>query len=88
MKRRRRLLSSLSSLSRLLAWVLNRWPLIAMAAFFYFEEGPHLRVAYTYQGSSDNPRYISCTYLGSRGFVPGYVPGCPVVAWMNAREGE
>ncbi|NQW09353.1 MAG: hypothetical protein HQ481_05645 [Alphaproteobacteria bacterium] len=84
----KRVLSLGGALARVLAWLLNRWPLLLVAAFFYLDEGPHLRVAGTYQGSRDYPRYISCTYLGSRGFVPGYMPGCPLIVWMNAREGE
>lgn len=72
-----------------LSWLLSRgisnWPLILIAAFLFSSEGPHLRVSYSYQGSHDYPRYTSCTYLGSRGFVKGYVYRCPIIAWMDAK---
>lgn len=76
----------LASILQGLSAIVGRWPLLVVVAFFYFKEGPHLRVTSTYQGSRDYPRYISCTYLGSRGLVPGFVPGCPIVAWIDTRE--
>lgn len=76
----------LSLLSWAIARLLRTWPLFLIAAFFLSPIGPYLRVSYIYEGSRDYPRYIACTYLGSRGFVPTYVPRCPIVAWLDSRE--
>ena len=74
----------------LLAWAMNRllmkWPLLLIAAFFLSPVGPHLLWEYHYRGSRDVR--FNCSYIGSRGLVhPGYVEGCPYIAWLDARGG-
>lgn len=70
--------------SRLLAWVLRHGLVIAIAAFFISPVGPHLLWGYHYRGSPDVR--FHCTYVGSRGFIdPGYVAGCPYIAWLDSR---
>ncbi|MBI1208201.1 MAG: hypothetical protein GC191_13060 [Azospirillum sp.] len=75
--------------ARLMGSVLRRWPLILIAAFFISPSGPHLRVVYSYRGPASHPAYISCTYLGSRGFITpsyGVMGDCPLIAWIDAWE--
>ena len=82
--------SKVATVLRATAAVLDRWPLLALAAFFVFDEGPHLRVAYDYRGTARNPVYLNCTYLGSRGLVTtkfGFTDACPLIAWMDSRGG-
>ena len=85
-----RFLTLVGALARLLAALANRWPLVLIAVFLISPEGPHLRLSYSYQGSYDNPDgFDDCVYLGSRGLIRpvyGYMDGCPVIAWIDARE--
>ena len=75
-------------LFKLLSALLQRWPIMLLTAFFISPVGPHLRWSYTYNGAYDRITYLSCTYLGSRGFVTPYeIDDCPAVIWFDAREG-
>ena len=72
----------------LLAWTMGRalraWPLILVAAFFLSPVGPHLLWEYHYRDSREYR--FDCSYIGSRGLIhPGYVEGCPYIAWLDAR---
>lgn len=85
----RKTLGILAFTARMIGSVLERWPLALVVLFFLSPEGPHLRWEGTYRGSYSHRTYISCTYLGSRGFVTppyGYLDGCPVIAWLDAGD--
>lgn len=58
---------------------------LLLAAFFSFATGPHIRAneILGVVGYATG----SCTYLGSRGFVPGHVPNCPFLVWIDSRSG-
>ena len=72
--------------ARVIGALLDRWPLVLIILFFVSPVGPHLRFEYTYRGSYDHRNFVSCTYLGSRGFVtPSYMADCPVLAWLDSR---
>ena len=72
--------------ARIISALLDRWPLVLIVLFFISPVGPHLRWEYTYRGVGDYRSYVSCTYLGSRGFVtPSYMDDCPVFAWLDSR---
>lgn len=72
--------------ARMIGGLLNHWPLAVVALFFLSPVGPHLRWEYTYRGYGDYRSYVSCTYLGSRGFVtPIFMDDCPMVAWLDSR---
>lgn len=88
MSSKHRNLTVVGGLARLLSHAVRSWPLILVAAFFLSSQGPHLRVTWTYRGSSENPIYIDCTYLGSRGFVPALGPVCPLIAWIDTRSDQ
>ncbi len=75
----------------LIAWATSRifkaWPLILVTAFFLSPVGPHLLWEYQYRGSPDVR--FNCSYIGARGLIyPGYVRGCPYIAWLDARDGS
>ena len=84
------LLGLLGRVAALLAFILSNWPWALLAAFLISPEGPHLRLAYKFYGSYSRPYgHHDCRYLGSRGvFVlqSGHIEGCPVIAWLDARE--
>lgn len=66
---------------------LRQWPLMLVIAFFLSSAGPHIRWEYTYRDVYGHRAYLSCTYVGSRGFItPDYIEGCPVLVWLDARE--
>ena len=71
--------------ARVLSLTVRRWPLISLALFFLFSEGPHLRVAWSCVGSCERQIYIECTYLGSRGLVSKFGPACPLLAWLDTK---
>lgn len=72
---------------RLLGWLVKQWKLVLIAAFFLSPYGPHLRYEYTYREAYGHRAYLSCTYLGSRGFVtPAYVEGCPIFIMLDASD--
>lgn len=79
-----------AGLARLLAGLLHRWPLVLIALFFISPVGPHLRLSYSYyEGSAHPSQLFDCTYLGSRGVIAparGDLDGCPIIAWIDARE--
>lgn len=73
----------------LFAWAMSHtlktWPLILIVFFFLSPIGPHLLWEYEYLGSREFR--VNCTYIGSRGLIdPGYVEGCPYIAWLDARK--
>ena len=60
--------------------LMGRWPILLIAVFLISPIGPHLRVSYEYYGDHNHPYFLSCTYLGSRGFItPDLPPDCPVI---------
>ena len=72
--------------ARMIGNMLDRWPLVLIVLFFISPVGPHLRWEYTYRGPYDHGNFVSCTYLGSRGFVtPLYMDNCPILAWLDSR---
>lgn len=90
MRKRIFILRALSKIARLIGRVVGYWKLALIALFFLSDTGPHLRVEYTYRGTSDpfgQRSYTSCTYLGSRGFVtPAFMVDCPIIAIFDASE--
>lgn len=85
-KRHRRLFL-LAFIANVISRLLERWPLLLIAAFFISPIGPHLRFAYTYSDAFGHRSYISCSYLGARGFVtPDLAPGCPLIVFLDSRE--
>lgn len=83
----RRRLNLAGAIAYLMGVMLDRWPVILIAAYVLTGTGPHLRVSYEYRGTYSNPVYISCTYLGPRGFITppyGVMYDCPVVAWLHS----
>ena len=84
---RHHLLGAGGALLRLLSAVIEHWKLALVIAFFASPIGPHLRWEYTYRDAYGQRAYTGCTYLGSRGFIiPDSVPGCPFMAFLDARE--
>lgn len=76
----------------LLAWatgrLVNYWPVVLITAFFLSPVGPHLLWTYHYRDAFGHRTYTSCTYIGSRGLMtPRYMSGCPVVVWLDTRDG-
>lgn len=70
-------------LSRLLLW----WLIPLVCAFFLSPVGPHLLWTYKYKEIYDQRVYLSCTYVGSRGFLPDRFYGdCPFIAWLDSQE--
>lgn len=87
MNTKRSTLSVTEGVTRLLAFIVARWPIILIAAYMLTGTGPHLRVSYDYRGPYSDPVFISCTYLGPRGFITpayGVMDTCPVIAWMSS----
>lgn len=79
-------LSLLAGIARMTGHLLAYWKLLLIAVFFVSPVGPHLRWEYTYRDAYGHRSYVSCTYLGSSGFItPGYLDDCPVIAWLDAR---
>lgn len=70
----------------MLSAMLSRWPLILVAVFFLMDEGPHIRLEGTYRGTMENPVYVNCTYLGSRGLRVIINHRCPFVLWLTPGE--
>lgn len=77
---------ALGAIARLLRWVLSKWLLLAIAAFFLSPIGPHLRTSYTYRGDDHYRAYISCTYLGARGYTTLYHVDCPVIILLENKR--
>lgn len=74
---------------RALIQLLQVWPLVLMAAVLISPVGPNLRYKYAYQQRGDERYMISCTYLGSRGFVQYSNYGeCPLFVVLDNRTGE
>ena len=86
MRNQPRGLSAFAALAYLIGAILNHWKLLAVIAFLASPVGPHLRLEYQYRDVYGHRAFVSCTYLGSRGFfTPDYVEDCPVIAWLDAR---
>lgn len=77
-------LTILSHTSRLIGHVLGYWKLALLAAFFLSGWGPHLRWEYTYRDVYGHRSYISCTYLGPRGFITPQRDDCPFIALLES----
>ena len=77
-----------AAIARALGNLLERWPLVVLIAFFASPIGPHIRWEYSYFGPSEARIYVSCTYLGSRGFItPADLPPvCPAIIVLDARR--
>jgi hypothetical protein len=68
---------------RILIACLPLLPFIALATPFLMPETPHLRVKYTYTGSSARPIYRECEYLGIHGRVYQWGPDCPLMMFLG-----
>ena len=68
---------------RMLIACLPLLPFIALATPFLLPETPHLRIKYTYTGSSARPIYRECEYLGVHGWVHIWGPNCPVIRFLG-----
>lgn len=83
-------LSALRLIALLVKALLQRWLLILIVAFFYFEQGPHFYWSGEYRAFGGNRAYISCTYIGSRGPVHldfrHFNDKCPFVMWLDSRK--
>ena len=89
MQRKSILFSFLGGLAKLMAGLLQHWPLLAVIAFFVSPVGPHIRWEYAYRDVYGVRSYISCDYMGSRGRITPYGPSdCPFIAWLDSREGR
>lgn len=67
---------------RILIALLPSLPLIAIVTVFLLPQTPHLRIAYTYTGSSQRPIYHTCQYLGIHGIVDVFGQDCPIVRYF------
>lgn len=67
---------------RMLIACLPLVPFIVLATPFILTKTPHLRVIYTYNGSSSHPIYRECEYLGVHGRVHLLGPNCPIVMFL------
>lgn len=68
--------------------VINSWGLIALIAMAISPISPHLRWSYRYQqhGANGPVSYVSCAYIGSRGFItPDLAPRCPLLVFIDSR---
>ena len=74
----RRQWAALETITRLTRHGVRVWWVLALAAFLASPIGPHLRIEQRVDGA--------CVYAGSRGAQPpAIVPGCPLLAWLEAR---
>ncbi len=79
-----------SLMLRLLASLLEQWPMLLLAAFLISPIGPHLRLEYEYQQFGNYKRMNRCTYIGNRGLVD-YIPvthECPLIQIMESSQEE
>lgn len=60
-------------------------PFIVIGVLVLLPRTPHLRVSYTYTGSYENPRYITCRYLGIHGWLTLYGNHCPILTLLNGK---
>ncbi len=68
---------------RILIACLPLLPFIALATPFLLPETPHLRIKYTYTGSSTRPIYRECEYFGIHGWVYQWGPDCPLMMFLG-----
>ena len=81
-------LALLSFLFRALSYVISQWKIALVIAVAVMPVGPHIRWEYTYNTVYGQRVFLSCKYLGSRGFItPDFIEGCPVIAILDSREG-
>lgn len=75
----------LAQLARFISGCFHIWPVFIIAAFFLSTSSPHVLVNYEYRQHGNGPRnYVSCTYLGLRGFVsPQHAGDCPWLVFIN-----
>ncbi len=70
-----------------LSGLFRYWLLFLVVAFFLSPVGPHLRWEYQYRDLLGRRHYVSCTYLGSRGFVFANGTGnCPFIIILDSRQ--
>jgi len=87
MQRHQKPFGVMATIFRMISGLLEHWKLALIAALFLSPVGPHLRWEYRYQDVYGRKVFLSCTYLGARGFIkPDYIEGCPVVAMLDARS--
>jgi hypothetical protein len=87
MHQHHRSLGVLAAMSRMISGVLDHWRLALIAALFLSPVGPHLRWEYQYRDVYGHRAYVSCTYLGARGFItPDYIEECPIIAVIDTRS--
>jgi len=81
-------LTAIEWLARIAGVLATRAPLLLLIAFFVSPVGPHMRFSGQYYGTQDNPRFVSCTYLGSRGLQEVRTPTCPIFLWLDTRRND
>jgi len=59
------------------------WIAVGLMVAYQLPTTPHLRITYSYTGSSSAPRYVECRYFGLHGGVTTFGPRCPIVAMFN-----
>lgn len=70
--------ATLETTTRIARHGVRFWWALALAVCFASPVGPHLRIEQRIDGA--------CIYAGSRGVLaPAFVPGCPLLAWLDAR---
>ena len=60
-------------------------PFIAIGLVFSLSKTPHLRVSYTYKGSYEHKRFISCNYWGMNGVQKVFQNPCPLIQFMEKK---
>ena len=69
-----------------IAGLLERWPLLLLAALIISPIGPHVRMQYVYEQHGSYHYMLRCEYLGSRGFVNHVEAGrCPIITIIDTR---
>ena len=79
----------LALILRGLASLLSTWPLVLIAALAFSPIGPHVLTTYQYYDLNGHKNYLTCNYLGVRGFVtrPAYGGECPFLTIIDHRNG-
>ncbi|MES9972521.1 MAG: hypothetical protein ABW092_21000 [Candidatus Thiodiazotropha sp.] len=77
----------LAQFIRIIAGMLERWPLLLLAVVIVSPVGPHLRWNYAYEQRGTYRHMFACEYLGSRGFINHVEAGrCPVFTIIDTRK--
>jgi len=79
------LLGVLGFCHTILRGALPLFPFILIGVLFLLPKTPHIRVSYTYTGSYENPRTITCRYLGIHGWFTLYGNHCPILTMLNGK---